>query len=115
MTGVWPFATVAGVASTVMKLPMSFSSLKKSMPGWMSSREPPLATEAAKTPANAEPDNREHDSSSATGVSDSAFYVLGGRVVAVRRDPVPRGAYGGQGVDYSPDMTTWVIGSRCAQ
>ena len=66
-------------------------------------------------PANAEPDDREHDSSSATGVSDSAFYGLGGRVVAVRRDPVPRGAYGGQGVDYSPDMTTWVIGSRCAQ
>ena len=37
---------------------MSFSSAKKSMPGWMSSSEPPFATEAAKTAANAEPDSR---------------------------------------------------------
>ena len=39
-----------------------------------------------------------------------AVYVLDGRVVAIRRDPLPAGAYGGHGVDYSPGMTA--LGSR---
>jgi hypothetical protein len=42
-------------------------------------------------------------------------YVLNGRVVAIRRDPLPPGAYGGQGVDYAPDMTAWILGPHCAQ
>ncbi|CAM5681279.1 hypothetical protein SBADM41S_07929 [Streptomyces badius] len=56
LMGVSPFSTVAGVDSTGMKLPLFFSLPKKSMPGWMSPNEPLLASEAAYTPPNAEPD-----------------------------------------------------------
>ena len=43
--------------------------------------------------------------------SGPAVYVVDGRVVAIRRDPVPPGAYGGHGVDYAPDMTAWILSS----
>jgi hypothetical protein len=42
-----------------------------------------------------------------------AVYILDGGVVAIRRDPLPPGAYGGQGVDYSPDMTAYILGDPC--
>jgi hypothetical protein len=45
--------------------------------------------------------------------SGPAVYILDGRVVAIRRDPLPPGAYGGQGVDYSPDMAAYVLGGTC--
>jgi hypothetical protein len=47
--------------------------------------------------------------------SEPAVYILGNRVVAIRRSPVPPGAYGGHGVDYSPDMTAWTLGGRCSE
>ena len=47
LIGVSPFSTVAGVDSTGVKLPFFFSLAKKSRPGWMSSKEPPLASAAA--------------------------------------------------------------------
>jgi hypothetical protein len=45
--------------------------------------------------------------------SGPAVYVLDGRVVAIRRSPLPPGAYGGQGVDWSPDMTAWILDPPC--
>ncbi len=45
--GVSPFSTVAGVDSTGMKFPLLRSWPKKSMPGWMSAKEPLLARAAA--------------------------------------------------------------------
>ena len=47
---------VCGVAWTGRKLPTLFSCWKKSIPGPMSERLPPLASEAEKTPATADPD-----------------------------------------------------------
>ncbi len=47
LIGVSPFSIVAGVDSTGLKLPDCFSLPKKSMPGWMLSSEPPLASAAA--------------------------------------------------------------------
>jgi hypothetical protein len=69
---------------------------------------------AAPIAATAQPDDREDGPRAAAGASGPAVYVLDGRVVAIRRDPLPPGAYGGQGVDYSPDVTTWFIGSHCS-
>ena len=51
--GVSPLCTVAGVTSTGLKLPAFLTFTKKSMPLPMSSRLPPLASEAAHTPLNA--------------------------------------------------------------
>ncbi len=65
--------------------------------------------------ANAHPEDRELGSRSAASGSGPAVYVLNGRVVAIRRDPLPPGADGGQGIDYAPDMTAWILGPRCAQ
>jgi hypothetical protein len=64
--------------------------------------------------ANVELKDRELGSRSAARGSEAAIYVLNGRVVAIRRDPLPPGAYGGQGVDYAPDMTAWILGPHCA-
>src|SRR5262245_59104209 len=69
----------------------------------------------APTAAYAQPDDRGQAPRSATRGSGPAVYVLDGRVVAIRRDPLPPGAYGGQGVDYSPDMTAWILGPQCGQ
>jgi hypothetical protein len=65
--------------------------------------------------ANAQPEDRGQGPRSAAHGSGPAVYVLDGRVVAIRRDPLPPGAYGGQGVDYSPDMTAWILGSHCSE
>lgn len=62
--------------------------------------------------ATAQPEDREGSAARASG---PAVYVLDGRVVAIRRDPLPPGAYGGHGVDYSPDMTAWILGPQCGQ
>ena len=48
--GVWPEAIVVGAGSIGMKLPLSASFFQKSMPGWMLSAEPPLASAAMTTP-----------------------------------------------------------------
>ena len=47
--GVSPLWIVAGVLFTGMKFPSFFSSAKNSIPGVMSSREPPLARAADQT------------------------------------------------------------------
>jgi hypothetical protein len=57
---------------------------------------------------------RSDDSDSPRGVSDPAVYIIGDRVVAIRRDRVPPGAYGGHGVDYSPGLTAWILDGGCA-
>ena len=44
---------MAGLTWVLLKMPSWFSFLKKSMPGWMSSAEPPLASAAAQTASNA--------------------------------------------------------------
>ena len=72
---------------------------------------PPIAPNAA----DAQPEDRGQGPRSAGRGSQPAVYVLDGRVVAIRRDPLPPGAYGGQGVDYSPDMTAWILGPHCGQ
>lgn len=56
LIGVWPLATVVAEDSTGMKSPFLLSSVKKSIPGWMSSKEPPFARADAWTPAKTEPD-----------------------------------------------------------
>jgi len=48
-----PLATVSGLTWVLLKMPSLLSFLKKSMPGWMSVTEPPLATAAAQTALNA--------------------------------------------------------------
>jgi hypothetical protein len=65
--------------------------------------------------ANAQPEDRGQGPRSAARGSGPAVSVLDGRVVAIRRDPLPPGAYGGQGVDYSPVMTAWILGPHCSQ
>lgn len=60
-------------------------------------------------PVAAHPD----ESGSSSGESNPAVYIIGDRVVAIRRDRVPPGAYGGHGVDYSPNLTAWVLDSDC--
>jgi hypothetical protein len=65
--------------------------------------------------AHDQPEDRGQGPRSAVGGSGPAVYVLDGRVVAIRRDPLPPGAYGGQGVDYSPDMSAWILGPHCSQ
>jgi hypothetical protein len=57
---------------------------------------------------------RADDSGSSPRESNPAVYIIGDRVVAIRRDRVPPGAYGGHGVDYAPDMTAWILDSGCA-
>lgn len=56
---------------------------------------------------------RSDESGSSPRESSPAVYIIGDRVVAIRRDPVPPGAYGGHGVDYSPDLTAWILDSGC--
>jgi len=51
--GVSPDATVAGVTLVLLKMPSELSFLKKSMPGWMLSADPPFASAAAQTASNA--------------------------------------------------------------
>jgi hypothetical protein len=70
--------------------------------------------------ANAEPEDHGRGSWSpargsgpAARGSGPAVYVLDGRVVAIRRSPLPPGAYGGQGVDWSSDMTAWILDPPC--
>ena len=58
MIGVSPARTEASVTCTSDRLPIDFSSAKNSMPGMMSSNEPPLASEAAITAAKAAPASR---------------------------------------------------------
>jgi hypothetical protein len=58
---------------------------------------------------------RSEESGSAPGESNPAVYVVGDRVVAIRRDRVPPGVYGGHGVDYSPDLTAWILDSGCGE
>jgi hypothetical protein len=65
--------------------------------------------------SHAQPQDRGQGDGSVAGVSGPAVYFLDGRVVAIRRDPVPPGVYGGHGVDYAPGMTAWVLGSQCGQ
>ena len=65
--------------------------------------------------ADAQPEDRGQGPRSSARGSGPAVYVLDGRVVAVRRDPLPPGAYGGQGVDYSPDLKAWILGPHCGQ
>lgn len=65
--------------------------------------------------ADTQPEDRGQGPRPAAGGSGPAVYVLDGRVVAIRRDPLPPGAYGGQGVDYSPDMTAWNLGPSCGR
>jgi hypothetical protein len=64
--------------------------------------------------ADAQPEDRGQEPRTAAHGSGPAVYVLDGRVVAIRRDPLPPGAYGGQGVDYSPDMTAWILSPPCS-
>lgn len=59
-------------------------------------------------------DPRQGESGSPRGESGPAVYIIGDRVVAIRRDRVPAGAYGGHGVDYAPEMTAWVLDGGCA-
>ena len=63
-------------------------------------------------PVAAQP--RSDESGSSPGESNPAVYIIGDQVVAIRRDPVPPGAYGGHGVDYSPNLTAWILDSGCA-
>jgi hypothetical protein len=70
---------------------------------------------AAPIAASGQIEDRETRSASAAPGSSPAVYVINGRVVAIRRDPLPAGAYGSHGVDYAPDMTAWVLGPGCAQ
>jgi hypothetical protein len=67
--------------------------------------------------ANAQLEDLGQGPRSAARGSGPAVYVLDGRVVAIRREPLPQplppGAYGGHGVDYSPDMTAWILGPHC--
>jgi hypothetical protein len=64
-------------------------------------------------PVAAQP--RSDESGSAPGESNPAVYVVGDRVVAIRRDRMPPGVYGGHGVDYSPDLTAWILDSGCGE
>lgn len=73
------------------------------------------ALPTAPVAADAGPEDPGQAASPAAGGAGPAVYVLDGRVVAIRRDPLLPGAYGGQGVDYSPDMTAWVLGPRCGR
>jgi len=56
---------------------------------------------------------RADESGSSPRESNPAVYIIGDRVVAIRRDPLPPGAYGGHGVDYSPELTAWILDSGC--
>lgn len=62
-------------------------------------------------PVAAQP--RADDPGTAPGWSDPGVYVVGDRVVAIRRDRVPPGAYGNHGVDYAPHLRAWVLDSGC--
>lgn len=86
-------------------------------PGWVSAAAVGAALALGATmltaPVAAHPRPNE-PGSSPPGESGPAVYIVGDRVVAIRRDPVPPGAYGGHGVDYDPDLTAWVLDSGCA-
>jgi len=57
---------------------------------------------------------RSDEAGSSARESSPAVYIIGDRVVAIRRDRVPAGAYGGHGVDYAPDLRAWILDSSCA-
>ena len=71
-----------------------------------------LGTAMLTAPAAAHP--RSDESGSSPHESNPAVYIIGDRVVAIRRDRLPPGAYGGHGVDYSPHLTAWLLDSGCA-
>ena len=89
--GVSPESTVASVTWVGMKLPESFRSLKYWMPGMMSSKLPPLASDAAITAANAAPASR-GSPLSATWPLYSGFFrsanVFGGFFTSVSLAPM---------------------------
>ncbi len=70
-----------------------------------------LAAAMLTVPVAAQP--RAEGSGTAPGASDPGVYVVGDRVVAIRRDPMPPGAYGNHGVDYAPHLRAWVLDSGC--
>ena len=72
-----------------------------------------IALGAAMLTAPVAADPRPDGSGSSPGGSNPAVYVIDDRVVAIRRDRVPPSAYGGHGVDYSPNLTAWVLDSGC--
>ena len=63
-------------------------------------------------PVSAHP--RSDESGPSPRGSNPAVYIIGDQVVAIRRDRVPPGVYGGHGVDYSPNLTAWILDSGCA-
>jgi hypothetical protein len=71
-----------------------------------------LAAAMLTAPVAAHP--RWDETGSSPGESNPAVYIIGDRVVAIRRDRVPPGAYGGHGVDYSPNLAAWILDSGCA-
>jgi hypothetical protein len=71
-----------------------------------------LAAAMLSAPVAAHPQSDE--SGSSPRGSNPAVYIIGDRVVAIRRDRVPPGAYGGHGVDYSPNLSAWILDSGCA-
>jgi len=62
------------------------------------------AVGGAPPPADASPGHR------AERPGEVQAWVVDGRLAAVRRSPLPPGAYGGHGVDYAP--ATWPIVRR---
>lgn len=85
-------------------------------PRWLSAAAVGAATALAAamltTPVAAQPQPSTSDS--APGESNPAVYIIGDRVVAIRRDRVPPGAYGGHGVDYAPHLNAYILDSGCA-
>lgn len=71
-----------------------------------------LAAAMLTAPVAAQPQPSTSDS--LPGESNPAVYIIGDRVVAIRRDRVPPGAYGGHGVDYAPNLKAWILDSGCA-
>lgn len=87
----------------------------KPRPRWLSAAAigAVIALGAAMLTAPVAAHPRPDESGSSSGESNPAVYIIGDRVVAIRRDRVPPGAYGGHGVDYSPNLTAWVLDSDC--
>ena len=85
-------------------------------PRWLSSAAvgAAIALGAAMQSAPVAAHARSDESGSSPHESKPAVYIIGDRVVAIRRDRLPPGAYGGHGVDYSPNLTAWILDSGCA-